>query len=41
MHCQGTPVVVSLSAFHNPCVPLISEIQALEVMEGDQLIVLK
>lgn len=40
-HGQDTPAVVSPSAFHSPHVPLISEIQTLEVMEGDQLIVLK
>ena len=41
MHGQDTPVVVSPSAIRNPRVPLISEIQTLEVTEGDQLIVLK
>lgn len=38
---QDTPVVVSPSAVRNPHVPLVSETQTLEVMEGDRLIVLK
>lgn len=38
---DGTRLQLSPSAIHNPRIPLISEIQTLEVMAGDQLIVLK